>query len=234
MAVGRFVAYYRASTAKQGRSGLGLEAQREAVRSFLNGGNWSLAAAVTEVESGKRNDRPELDRALGLCRLYGATLVVAKLDRPARNVAFISKLMESGVDFVAVDFPQANRLTVHILAAVAEHEAAMISARTKAALAAAKARGVKLGNPANLCRQLDGSAKGNAAKTAKADKRAADLLPLILPMKAGGASLRQIADGLNRCGVPAPRGGTGALLPSSGSWNGRYDKRRSQSELLTV
>jgi DNA invertase Pin-like site-specific DNA recombinase len=162
---------------------------------------------VTEVESGKRNDRPELDRALGLCRLYGATLVVAKLDRLARNVAFISKLMESGVDFVAVDFPQANRLTVHILAAVAEHEAAMISTRTKAALNAAKARGIKLGNPANLCRQLDGSAKGNAAKTAKAAKRAADLLPLILPMKAGGASLRQIADGLNRCGIPAPRGG---------------------------
>ena len=207
MAVGRFVAYYRVSTDKQGRSGLGLEGQREAVRSYLNSGNWSLADEVTEVESGKRNDRPELDRALGLCRLYGATLVVAKLDRLARNVAFISKLMESGVDFVAVDFPQANRLTVHILAAVAEHEAAMISARTKAALNAAKARGVKLGNPANLCRQLDGSAKGNAAKTAKAVKRAADLLPVIAPLKADGASLRQIADGLNRCGVSAPRGG---------------------------
>ena len=207
MAIGRFVAYYRVSTAQQGRSGLGLEAQREAVQRYLNGGNWTLAAAVTEVESGKRTDQPELDRALGLCRLYGATLVVAKLDRLARNVAFISKLMESGVDFVAIDFSQANRLTVHILAAVAEHEAAMISQRTRAALAAAKARGVQLGNPANLCRQLDGSAKGNAAKTAKADKRAADLLPLILPMKAGGASLRQIADGLNRCGVPAPRGG---------------------------
>src|SRR3954447_1970179 len=106
MAVSRFVAYYRVSTDQQGRSGLGLEAQREAVQSFLNGGSWSLAAEVTEVESGKRNDRPELDRALRLCRLYSATLVVAKLDRLARNVAFISKLMESGVDFVAVDFPR--------------------------------------------------------------------------------------------------------------------------------
>ena len=115
--------------------------------------------------------------------------------------------MESGVDFVAADLPQANRLTDHILAAVAEHEAAMISQRTRAALAAAKARGIKLGNPANLRNQLAGSARGNAAKAAKADKRAADLLPLILPMKAGGASLRQIADGLNRRGVPAPRGG---------------------------
>ena len=207
MAVGRFVAYYRVSTDNQGRpvSGWRRSGKRSSPTSTAGAGR--LAAEVTEVESGKRNDRPELDRALGLCRLYGATLVVAKLDRLARNVAFISKLMESGVDFVAVDFPQANRLTVHILAAVAEHEAAMISQRTKAALDAAKARGVKLGNPANLANQLDGSAKGNAAKTAKAAKRAADLLPLILPMKAGGASLRQIADGLNRCGVPAPRGG---------------------------
>src|SRR3954452_5743286 len=172
MAVGRFVAYYRVSTDRQGKSGLGLEAQREAVRSYLNGGNWALADAVTEVESGRRNDRTELDRALGLCRLYGATLVVANLDRLARKIAFIAKLMESGVNLVAVDFPQANRLTVHILSAVAEHEAAMISLRTKAALAAAKARGVKLGNPANLRNRVDGSAKGNAAKAATADKRA--------------------------------------------------------------
>jgi DNA invertase Pin-like site-specific DNA recombinase len=125
--------------------------------------------------------------------------VVAKLDRLARNVAFISKLMESGVDFVAVDFPQANRLT--ILAAVAEHEAAMISQRTRAALAAAKAHGVKLGNPANLL-------AGSAAKAARADKRAADLLSVIAPLKTGGASLRQIADGLTRRGISAPRGGT--------------------------
>ena len=207
MAVGRFVAYYRVSTDQQGRSGLGLEAQREAVQRYLDGGSWSLADAVTEVESGRRTDRPELDRALGLCRLHGATLVVAKLDRLARNVAFISKLMESGVDFVAVDLPQANRFTIHILAAVAEHEREMISQRTKAALDAAKARGVKLGTPANLSNQLGGRAKGNAAMAAKAAERATDLLPLILPMRAGGASLRQIADGLNRCGVPAPRGG---------------------------
>ena len=145
MAKGRFVAYYRVSTEKQGRSGLGLEAQQEAVRTHLNGGNWHLAAEVVEIESGKRNDRPKLAEALRLCRLHGATLIIAKLDRLARNVAFISNLMESGVEFTAVDFPQANRLTVHILAAVAEHEREMISKRTKDALAAAKARGVKLG-----------------------------------------------------------------------------------------
>jgi DNA invertase Pin-like site-specific DNA recombinase len=145
MAKGKFIAYYRVSTEKQGRSGLGLEAQREAVRNHLNGGSWRLAAEVVEVESGKRNDRPKLAEALRLCRLHGATLIIAKLDRLARNVAFISNLMESGVEFTAVDFPQANRLTVHILAAVAEHEREMISQRTKAALAAAKARGTKLG-----------------------------------------------------------------------------------------
>src|SRR5215211_2274243 len=145
MAQGKFVAYYRVSTAKQGASGLGLEAQQEAVRTYLNGGPWRLVAEVVEVESGKRNDRPKLAEALRLCRLHGATLIIAKLDRRARNVAFISNLMESGVEFTAVDFPQANRLTVHILAAVAEHEAKAISTRTKDALAAAKARGKKLG-----------------------------------------------------------------------------------------
>src|SRR5271154_3347795 len=145
MAKGKFISYLRVSTARQGASGLGLEAQREAVSRYLNGGHWQLVQELVEVESGKRNDRPAIAEALRLCRLHRATLIIAKLDRLARNVHFISSLMEAGVEFVAVDFPQANRLTVHILAAVAEHEASMISARTKAALAAAKARGVKLG-----------------------------------------------------------------------------------------
>jgi DNA invertase Pin-like site-specific DNA recombinase len=105
MAQGKFIAYYRVSTDRQGRSGLGLEAQQEAVRSYLDGGSWQLVDEVVEVESGKRNDRPKLAEALKLCRLHGATLIIAKLDRLARNVAFVSNLMESGVDFVAVDFP---------------------------------------------------------------------------------------------------------------------------------
>jgi DNA invertase Pin-like site-specific DNA recombinase len=135
----RFVGYYRVSTAKQGASGLGLEAQREAVRRHATSARGVIVANFTEIESGKRNDRPQIAAALAACRARKATLVIAKLDRLARNVAFISNLMESGVDFVACDNPNANRLTIHILAAIAEHERAMISERTKAALAAAKA-----------------------------------------------------------------------------------------------
>jgi len=208
MASGNFVAYFRVSTARQGASGLGLDAQRQAVMSYLNGGNWSLVAEFTEVESGKRDDRPELAKAIRECRLRGAVLVIAKLDRLARNVRFVAELMDSGVEFVACDFPQANRLTVHILAAVAEHERTMIASRTKAALAAAKARGVKLGNPSNLRNQEAGSVKGNAVKAAKADKRAADLAPVIADIQAGGAgSLRAIAAELNRRGIRTARGG---------------------------
>src|SRR5215813_5134904 len=141
MAQGKFVAYYRVSTQRQGRSGLGLEAQRRAVEEFLNGGHSKLVEAFTEVESGKRGvDRPVLDQALASCRVHKATLVIAKLDRLARNVEFTAKLMNSDVEFVAVDFPQANRLTIHIMAAVAEHEREIISQRTKAALQAAKRR----------------------------------------------------------------------------------------------
>jgi DNA invertase Pin-like site-specific DNA recombinase len=209
MPAGKFVAYHRVSTERQGRSGLGLEAQQEAVRAYLNGGRWQLIAELVEVESGKRNDRPKLAEALRLCRLHGATLVIAKLDRLARNVAFISNLMESGVDFVAVDFPQANRLTVHILAAVAEHEAAAISARTKAALAAAKARGTMLGGDRGNFSKIAplGPVASRAVRSAKAEARAADVLPVIDDIRAGGASLRGIATELTSRGIPAPRGG---------------------------
>ncbi len=139
------VAYYRVSTDRQGKSGLGLDAQRAAVAAYLAGRGEKIAE-FTEIESGKRNDRPQLAAALMLCRQQKARLIIAKLDRLARNVHFISGLMESGVDFVAVDMPEANRLTLHILAAVAEHEREMISQRTKAAREQAKARGTRLGN----------------------------------------------------------------------------------------
>ncbi len=207
----KYVAYYRVSTQRQGRSGLGLEAQRQAVLDFLNGNGFEIAGEYTEVESGKRDDnRPELAKALAACRLHGATLVIAKLDRLARNVAFIASLMDSGVDFTAVDFPHANRLTVHILAAVAEHEREMISQRTKAALAAARARGVKLGRPGNFTPEgrLLGSRRGNEARSAKAAARARDLAPVIDEMHAAGTtSLHGMAAALNDRDVPAPRGG---------------------------
>jgi len=207
----KFVAYYRVSTAKQGASGLGLEAQQESVRSYLQGGNWSMVDEVTEIESGKRNDRPALAHALSLCRVHGATLIIAKLDRLARNVAFISNLMEAGVDFTAVDFPQANRLTIHILAAVAEHEAWMISQRTKAALAAAKARGVKLGGNRGKIASLAivGSKASVLVRRAKAQRRASDMLPMIRSIQAQGTiSLRAIAAALNSYAIPAPNGGS--------------------------
>src|SRR6516164_7376703 len=144
---GKHVAYYRVSTARQGRSGLGLEAQRQAVTEFLNGGDWKIVGEFTEIETGKYTnpDRPQLAKAMALCRLHGAKLVIAKLDRLSRNAHFLLGLKESGVDFVAADMPNANRLTVGIMAMVAEDEAQRISQRTKDALAAAKRRGVKLG-----------------------------------------------------------------------------------------
>jgi DNA invertase Pin-like site-specific DNA recombinase len=218
MTTGRFVAYYRVSTDKQGKSGLGLEAQRLAVTHYLNGGRWKMVAEFTEVESGKRKDRPKLAEAIAACRVYGATLVIAKLDRLARNVAFVSNLMESGIDFVAADFPQANRLTVHILAAVAEHERAMISERTRAALAAAKDRNGKL--PRGKRKQIGGMRdnsraihrlgvpKSLAARAAGAQSYAANLAPMINQIRAEGATtVRAIADELNERGVPSRRGG---------------------------
>lgn len=210
MAQGKFISYLRVSTQRQGRSGLGLEGQRSAVAEYLNGGRWKLVAEVVEIESGKRNDRPKLAEALRLCRVHGATLIIAKLDRLARNVNFISNLMESGVEFVAVDLPQANRLTVHIMAAMAEHEAAMISARTRAALAAAKARGTQLGGKRWNSSKI--ASKGNVAsaqvRSEAAAKRASDLLPIIEALRAdGAASLRQIAAALNERGITTSRGG---------------------------
>jgi DNA invertase Pin-like site-specific DNA recombinase len=208
MATGRFVAYLRVSTQRQGASGLGLEAQRRAITDYLNGGAWQPVEEHVEVESGKRDDRPELAKALAACRVHGATLIIAKLDRLARNVAFISNLMAAGVEFVAVDFPQANRLTVHILAAVAEHERELISARTKAALVAAKARGVRLGGkPENLKDRAKGTARSAVVRQGRAERRAADLRPMIAAIQAGGAtSRRAVAAELNAHGVPTPRG----------------------------
>ncbi|MEX2109832.1 MAG: recombinase family protein [Gemmatimonadaceae bacterium] len=210
MATGKFISYLRVSTKQQGASGLGLEAQQRAVADFLNGGRWKLLDEFIEVESGKNNERIELQKALRACRLHGATLLVAKLDRLARNAYFLLGLQESGVDFVACDMPAANRLTVGILAMVAEEEARMISARTKAALRAAKARGVKLGTPRNLTHKArrKGTGKSYRVRAAKAARRAQDIAPTLAEIQSEGAStLAQIAAALNRRKIPAPRGG---------------------------
>ncbi len=210
----KFIAYYRVSTDKQGKSGLGLEAQQQAVLDFINGNGNKVVAEFTEVESGKRTDRPELAKALAACKKHRAKLVIAKLDRLARNVHFISGLMESGVDFVAVDMPEANKLTVHILAAVAEHEREMISQRTKAALAAAKERGVKLGNPTNLS---EARSRSHKVRTDQADQFAANVLPIIESIKSSGArTFRHIAEALNNRGIKTAR---------SGSWHAASVKR---------
>lgn len=207
---GAFVAYYRVSTERQGRSGLGLEAQQTAVRTYLNGGDWRLIAELAEVESGKRNDRPKLAEAFALCRLHDATLVIAKLDRLSRDAAFLLALQNAGVRFVAADMPDANELTVGIMAVVAQAERKAISRRTKEALAAAKARGKVLGKPKGYTIKgaTEGRQKGQQAVAAKAHQRAADILPAIEEARANGATtLRALAAALNAKGIPTARGG---------------------------
>lgn len=206
------IAYRRVSTARQGASGLGLEGQEAAVAEHTRATGGNVLRAYTEIETGKRSDRPELVRALADCKRSRATLVIAKLDRLARNVHFLSGLMEAGVEFVCCDMPAANRLTLHIMAAVAEDEAKRISERTKAALAAYKARGGVLGAARPGAYRLKGGANPKAAKrageSAKANAAAAysDLAPFLAELRAEGLSLRQIAARLNAEGHTTRRG----------------------------
>lgn len=204
MTAGGLVAYYRVSTEKQGKSGLGLDAQQSAVSAYLAERSLKLIAEFTEVESGKRSERPKLAEAVKLAKKHRATLVIAKLDRLSRNVAFIANLMESRVDFTAVDMPHANKLTIHILSAVAEHEREMISQRTRSALAAAKRRGIRLGNRINL---EVAQARSRTIRTAQASRFAANLLPVIRQIQATGIStLTGVAAALNARGLKTARG----------------------------
>jgi DNA invertase Pin-like site-specific DNA recombinase len=208
---GKFVCYYRVSIGRQGKSGLGLEAQRAAVATYLNGGDWQIADEYTEVESGKNSDRPALDKALAAARLHRASLVVSKVDRLTRSVAFLSRLLEAGVDVRFADLPQiegaTGRFMLQQMVAVAELEAGMISARTKAALAAAKRRGTKLGGNRGVKPTAKMRARSTAVRQQRADARAADIGPTIAALQAGGAtSLRAIAAGLNAQGIPTAKG----------------------------
>jgi DNA invertase Pin-like site-specific DNA recombinase len=210
---GKFVAYYRVSTKRQGKSGLGLEAQRTALAAYLNGGDWQIVGEFTEIETGKRADRPELDHALAAARLHRCPLVVSKVDRLTRSVSFLSKLLDANVDVRFADLPQiegaTGRFLLQQMAAVAELEAGMISKRTKDALAAAKRRGKTLGGDRGVKPSAKVRAKALAAIEARASTRAADIAPTIAELQASGAtSLRTIAAGLNARGIETARGGT--------------------------
>src|SRR5215207_561532 len=208
MAEGAFVAYYRVSTERQGRSGLCLAAQRKAVEDFLNGGNWRLVAEFKEIESGKHSDRPALAKAFRALRLHGAKLVIAKLDRLSRDAHSLLGLEKAGVDFVAADMPTANRLTVGIMAMVADEERRLISKCTKEALVATQARGIKLGGDRGVIISVQAREVSRRARREASEARATDLAPVIAELQAAGLeSLGALARGLTERGIPTARGG---------------------------
>lgn len=209
MAAGNHVVYLRVSTAKQGMSGLGIEAQREAVRAYLDGRPWRIVSEFIEVESGKRDDRPQLAAAIEACQLYGARLVIAKLDRLSRDAHFLLGLAKAGVDFVAADMPNANRLTVGIMAMVAEEERRMIGARTKAALAAAKARGTVLGGFRGHVPTVEERQAGVMAAQDRAAAHAGRIAPVVEELRTAGVTTASgLARALSERGIPTARGGS--------------------------
>ena len=205
----KYIAYYRVSTVKQGQSGLGLEAQRASVADYLAGVKGELINEYTEIQSGKKNNRLELDKALRKCRLTGATLLIAKLDRLSRNAAFLMNLQESAIKFIACDMPEANNLTVGLMACLADYERVLISKRTKEALKAAKARGVKLGNPKLDQVRCTDTTAARTARVEKAKERNTEILEVINEIQSNAGSelsLRQISKQLNSAGYTTARG----------------------------
>lgn len=207
----RYAVYYRVSTNKQGKSGLGLEAQRKTVMDYLNGHSHEIVGEFTEVESGGKDDRPELQKAITACRLKKARLVVAKLDRLSRDLHFITGLSKAGIQFTIAEQPNMNELTVHLFGALAEHERKLISQRTKQALDAAKERGVQLGNPClkrgEQIPRSGNTTQANQAREAKSNMFAREVVAVIEDFQSQGASsLRQVSDRLNREGFRTVRG----------------------------
>jgi DNA invertase Pin-like site-specific DNA recombinase len=192
-----YIAYLRVSTDKQGMYGHGVSAQRQAIATYLGANNGILLEEFVEVESGKRNDRPALHNAISRCKMSRATLIIAKLDRLSRNLAFVANLMDSGIDFIACDNPYANKLTIHILAAIAEHEREMISRRTREALAAAKKKGIKLGGNRGALITREIQHKGLEKRRKDASDYAAHVYPRIRDLLDSGNSLNATAKTLN-------------------------------------
>jgi DNA invertase Pin-like site-specific DNA recombinase len=238
------VIYYRVSTRQQRRSGLGLLAQQDAVSRCVNASGGKVIAELTEIESGRKSDRPVLREALWLCRVYNARLVVARLDRLARSVAMIAALVKSGVDFIAADMPLANRFTVHILAAVAGYEARLISERTKAALAAAKVRGRKFGNPNPATHRFSAAARKAQVRVRRerAKARALDYLPLVCSLRDRGETNHGIAIELTTLRLATPGNDTvwgdrmvKRIFEYGGERKPRpYASRRTRSERLST
>jgi len=206
----KYIAYYRVSTQKQGQSGLGLEAQKAAVHKFVQCESCILQEFV-EIETGKKNNRPELQKALALAKETGCTLVIAKLDRLSRNLSFISALMEANIKFVCADMPDANSFTIHIFAALAQQEAELISKRTKAALAAKKAQGAKLGKPENLSQKAREKAAEKKKQAAIENERSVKAAEMGKALRSLGKTFEEIADFLNQKGFQTPTG--------KGAWN---------------
>lgn len=229
---GKFVAYYRVSTKRQGASGLGLAAQRQMVEAHLNGGAWELIAEFTEAESGKRTDRrrPELRKALELCKSQGATLIVAKMDRLSRNLPFLTRLLEAQVKLIVCDIPQMgspsqNRFLLQLMANIAEFEGAQISERTTAALAAAKRRGTKLGTPDPAA----AAKKAGIAVANDANAYARDVGPVLDQLEHYGCeTLQQLADGLEARGIKTARGGDTWSLSSVRNTRLRWRKLKKK------
>ena len=222
----QYIAYYRVSTEEQGKDGHGLDAQRNAVQGYLQAHGGVLIGEYTEIESGKKNNRPELQDAIRGCRRGKVTLLIAKLDRLGRNVAFIATLMDSKVEFVCCDNPHANELMIHILAAFAQHERKQISKRTKEGLAAAKAKGVKLGNPRIH--------EVNQPRQEQADRFAVGMIPVIEEIKAAGHTTRRaLAAELNRRGVPTAKEGK-EWFPNTVQLLLKRIERLQRSELVTA